>query len=89
VSGRGTLLEAGLEGARGHTGAAVATLRALADDPGAAARFPIYTVYARRRLGELLGGDEGAALIARADAFLVERGVVDPGRLMVAMAPGL
>jgi hypothetical protein len=42
-----------------------------------------------RRLGELLQDDEGAALIAEADAFLRAGGVVDPARFTAAMLPGI
>jgi hypothetical protein len=43
----------------------------------------------RRRLGELLGGDEGAALIAEADAFMRAGGVIDPERYAAAFTPGV
>jgi hypothetical protein len=35
---------------------------------------------ARRRMGQLLGGDPGARLVAEGDAVLHERGVADPAR---------
>jgi serine/threonine protein kinase len=43
---------------------------------------------ARRRKGELLGGEEGHALIESAHASLRERGVRDAARLTNAYAPG-
>ncbi|MEZ4235486.1 MAG: hypothetical protein R3F59_04850 [Myxococcota bacterium] len=39
----------------------------------------------RRHLGALIGGDEGAGLVARADAWLREQGVVAPSRFAGAL----
>jgi len=82
-------LEPAVEALRGNTDAAVRTLKALIADEDASARLPVYAVCARRGLGTLLGGDEGAALVTEADHFLRERGVVDPERFVAAIAPGL
>jgi hypothetical protein len=49
----------------------------------------LYTQLYRRRLGELLANDEGAALIADADTFLHRAGVIDPARYVAALVPGL
>ena len=49
----------------------------------------LYLGFARRRLGELLGGDEGASLIAEADAFLRAGGALDPARLVATLMPGI
>jgi tetratricopeptide (TPR) repeat protein len=43
---------------------------------------------ARRHLGLLQGGPEGAALVAQADAFLLSEGVVSPARFAAWLAPG-
>jgi len=43
---------------------------------------------AARRLGVLLGGDEGAAEVARSDGWMVAQGVRDPERLTRVLAPG-
>ena len=48
----------------------------------------IFSYPLKRRLGELLGGDEGAALCAEADAWLAEQGVQNPARMMAMLAPG-
>lgn len=82
-------LEAAVEVLRGNEGAAVDTLRALIADARASERLPVYAVCARRGLGMLLGGDEGAALVSEADRFLQTHGVVDPARFVAAIAPGL
>jgi len=47
-----------------------------------------HVVAARRRRGALVGGAEGAALIATADAALAAERVVDPARLVAVLAPG-
>jgi hypothetical protein len=47
-----------------------------------------HSAAARRRLGEMLGGDEGAALIRDADHRLTGQGVRRPDRLTRMLAPG-
>jgi hypothetical protein len=82
-------LESALEVLRGNEGAAVRGLRRLITDPEANRRLPVYSVCARRGLGALVGGDEGSQLLAQADGFLKQHGVVDPERFVQAVAPGL
>jgi tetratricopeptide (TPR) repeat protein len=48
----------------------------------------LFAMPLRRRLGEMLGGDEGAALCAQADAWLADQGVANPARMMAMLAPG-
>jgi tetratricopeptide (TPR) repeat protein len=43
---------------------------------------------ARHRLGTLLGGDEGRALIAQAEHWMFSQGIVQPERVMRLFAPG-
>jgi hypothetical protein len=43
---------------------------------------------ARRRLGRLIGGDEGRALVAQADAWMSDQGVRNPIRTTNLYAPG-
>jgi hypothetical protein len=43
---------------------------------------------ARRRLGELIGGTEGTALIIQADAWYASEGVKNPERFTDMLAPG-
>jgi eukaryotic-like serine/threonine-protein kinase len=48
----------------------------------------LYAAAARRRLGELLGGDEGAEHCAQADQFLADQRVNEPERMLAMLAPG-
>jgi hypothetical protein len=47
----------------------------------------LHATVARRRLGELLGGNEGAGLVVAADAWMREHGVRDPDRMAALLAP--
>lgn len=43
---------------------------------------------ARRRLGEVLGGDEGRALVRTADEAMARLGATRPDRMAALFAPG-
>lgn len=47
-----------------------------------------YAAFARYRLGQLLGGEEGTGLVNEADSWLRNEGVVNPPRFVQAHAPG-
>jgi tetratricopeptide (TPR) repeat protein len=70
---------------RGDRAGAIAGLRGSV----AAPLPPLYAHCLRRRLGEMLGDDEGHALTAEADAALRAGGVVDPARFTAAFMPGI
>jgi eukaryotic-like serine/threonine-protein kinase len=70
---------------RGDDAAAVAKLRSALR---ALAPIPVLREICRRKLGALIGGDEGRALVAHADGFLSTRGVVAPARFASAVMPG-
>jgi hypothetical protein len=53
-----------------------------------AADLALFDAAARRRLGELLGGDEGAALVRKATTWMEAQGVVNPERITELLAPG-
>jgi serine/threonine protein kinase len=52
------------------------------------AHMQLYAAAARRRLGQLIGGEDGAARIAAADAFLRAQAVGNPEAMVGMLAPG-
>jgi hypothetical protein len=52
------------------------------------AEMKLYVAGAQRQLGGLRGGDEGAKLIAKADAFMTGEGIARPERFAAMLAPG-
>jgi eukaryotic-like serine/threonine-protein kinase len=48
----------------------------------------LFAATARRRLGELLGGDEGQAHVAKANDWMASQGVRKPGRITAMYMPG-
>jgi serine/threonine protein kinase/tetratricopeptide (TPR) repeat protein len=81
------LLRAMAENAAGNHAAAVAALREGIDRAEATDTI-VYALPARYRLGELLGGDEGAALIGQAVEGMTAEGVRDPKRWVNCQMPG-
>src|SRR5262249_23045446 len=80
-------LRAGVSSLGEDAGAAAVLLRTAAsaadeNDMGLCAAV------ARRRLGVLLRGDEGAALVAQADEWMRGEGIVNPSRMADVIAPG-
>jgi hypothetical protein len=53
-----------------------------------AAGMALFAAAARRRLGEVLGGEEGRALVEAASAWMRAQGVADPERITAMLAPG-
>jgi hypothetical protein len=66
---------------------ALVHLRAAAEHFDAVA-MKLYAAVTRKRMGQLLGGDEGAALIRAADELLCAEAVVSPERLTAMLTPG-
>ena len=81
------LLAAGIARTRGDAAKARAQLDAAARGFDAV-EMALWAAVARRQLGQLVGGDEGAALAAGADAFMRAQSVRDPGRVAATLAPG-
>jgi hypothetical protein len=81
------LLEAGVAGVRGDRTGAVRRLAAAAAALEGV-ELGVFAAAARRRRGELLGGDEGRVLLAHADAWMQERHIADPARITAMVAPG-
>ena len=82
------LLTAAVESCRGDQGAAVQLLRrAVAGSE--AADMACFSAVARRRLGELVGGVEGARLMSDSDEWMRGQQVVRPENFTNMLAPGL
>src|SRR5205823_8980450 len=79
-------IRAGVAAARGDRSAA-ATLFAAAVTHLEAVDMNLYAAASRRRLGELLGGDEGKAQRERADSWMRQQKIQDPARMANIFAP--
>jgi eukaryotic-like serine/threonine-protein kinase len=83
----GLIVRAAVAAQRGRTDAAAATLReALALAAGT--HQALHAAACRARLADLVGGAEGAALRAEADAWLSDEKVADPARMIALITPG-
>lgn len=85
--GRAALLRAAIALHKGDRTLAVARLEAACrafDGPALA----MEQAYARRRLGLVLGGEQGLREVAGADTLMRSHGVKDPARWTAAQAPG-
>jgi hypothetical protein len=81
------LLRAGVAASRGQRGRALRELGSAIvgfDE----ADLSLHAACARRRKGEILGGDEGRALIQRADSALRAQDIRDVERWTAMYAPG-
>ena len=81
------LMSAGAAAIRGHNDEARARY-ASAERGFEAVHMDLYAAVARRRRGELTGGDEGRTLMASADAWMQSQSVRNPSRLTATLAPG-
>jgi len=81
------LVRAGVYARRGEKDRSIAELR-IAIESLERTGMPMFAAAARRALGVGLGGDEGDALVAEADAWMRERGVQDPARFARVFATG-
>jgi hypothetical protein len=81
------LVEAGLSATRRDRARALALLDE-AEAGSARAEMGLCVAVARRRRGELLGGEAGHALTAEADTWMREHGIVNPARMAALYAPG-
>ena len=84
-------IKAGVAAARGHSSQA-ANLFALALTQLEAVDMHLYAAASRRRLGEILGGDDGKAQVDRADSWMREQSIQNPARIAdvftAVVAPG-
>jgi len=81
------LLRASLAAARGRPEEALGSLDAAARGFDAA-EMALHAACARRRQGQLLGGDEGRALVLAADELMRGQGIRAPARWAALYAPG-
>jgi hypothetical protein len=83
------LIRAGVEAVRGGKGRenAVPLLRATIDEAEALSMM-FWWASAKRGLGLLVGGDEGAEHVRAADAWMVSQGVKRPEKMCAILAPG-
>ena len=81
------ILGAATANAEGDRDGAIRSLRA-AIDRAVAADMAGYATAARYQLGSLLGGEEGAELVARAEEAMKAQGVRVPARFAAVLVPG-
>ena len=82
------LMDAGLAAARGDRASAVDQLTE-AEIRLEACGARLVAAAARRRRGQLIGGDAGERMVGVADTWMVARGIRDPGRMADMLAPAL
>jgi hypothetical protein len=75
-----------VRGAQGYE-RAITLLREAARE-GDDLSMRLWSTAARRSLGRLLGGDEGAELVRAADAWMTAQGVKKPEKMCAMLAPG-
>jgi len=81
------LLRASAAATRGENDRATALLGS-AEAGFVTAEMALHAAVARRRRGELMGGDAGRGLVATADAWMASQGIRSPERMTAMLAPG-
>jgi serine/threonine protein kinase len=81
------LLRAAIAAARGDHRRAAAGLRAAADQ-FMKLEMHLHAAAARYRLGEILGGTQGSALISAAEQWMKDQTIRDPAHIVAVYAPG-
>ncbi len=82
------LIRAGAAVRRGDRAAAKGWLRA-AETSFERSEMALHLAVTRRRYGELIGGQEGARMIARSDAWMRRQRIAVPDRIADVIAPGI
>ncbi len=82
-----SLLRAGVASVKGDDRLA-ASLLSSAADAFKAADMKLYWATAQRRLGQLLGGDEGGKLVAEAESWMLKQKIKNPALITRMLAPG-
>ncbi len=80
-------LRAGIAAGRGDLSSAVALLTAAAVSFDAT-DMHLYAAVTRRRQGQLVGGDEGRALVQKANSWMTNQTIRNPTRMTAMYAPG-
>jgi eukaryotic-like serine/threonine-protein kinase len=81
------LIRAGLATFRGEIEKSISLL-ALAETGFEAADMALHAEVARRRRGQLLGGEQGRALVEAADKWMAQQMIKNPERMADMFAPG-
>lgn len=81
------MIRAGVASIRGDRNA-VLNLLATAETGCHGADMALCAAVARRRRGQLLGGEEGRALVEAAEAWMRNQGIANPERMTGILAPG-
>ncbi|HEX9149871.1 MAG TPA: hypothetical protein VF958_11975, partial [Thermoanaerobaculia bacterium] len=81
------VLHAGVASIRGHIPEATRLLQ-VAEEEFSRADMALYSAVAKRRRGELTGGDEGRALVGEADGWMLSEGIQNPNGMATMLAPG-
>jgi hypothetical protein len=81
------LVLAGVAGVRGDRPKAILLLREAIDRLNGVDMY-IFAEAARRRLGQLLGAEEGRRLIEESEAWMTAQGIRNPARMAAVFAPG-
>jgi serine/threonine protein kinase len=87
AEGLASLLRAGVAATRGQRSEALTFLSA-AERQLEACHMRGFLAAARRRRGELMGGDEGRELVVAADEWMTAQQVADPARVTNMLVPG-
>ena len=81
-------LRAGIARVRGRDEERVRRLLEAAAAEFDACDMALHAAAVRRRLGDLIGGTEGAALVAAADTWMRAQGIVNATRMTTMLVPG-
>jgi eukaryotic-like serine/threonine-protein kinase len=87
ASGQTAMWRAAIAIRRGQRDAALAAVEAALAYFGEAS-LPLESAYARRRKGQIVGGNSGRALVAEAEAAMKALGVVNPAPWVRSQAAG-
>jgi hypothetical protein len=82
-----TLIRAGVARQSGDDARAISLAETAAKDFDAA-HMRLYAVAARRRVGEMIGGDRGRQLLAETEEWMSKQQIKNPARMVNLIAPG-